>query len=189
MIVFRVRKQWYYSCHVLIFMVKTMVCSSLPSAFCTDCYSNLLYPYLLSVNTKNEEQEPMLLIVCSQCAMSDTNNVFVQPFWNSGSIIMLTLFIIILFLGLTKCNECSWNNGQIRLAWLKKPFVVHPSNVCNKWRWIIWRSWLAFQWVEKEKKLKVRVRKSLYATRHIWEWPLGWKTVKTFIDSENIHWH
>ena len=97
MIVFRVRKQWYYSCHVLICMVKTIVCSSLPSAFCTDCYSNLLYPYLLSVNAKNEEQEPMLLIVCSQCALSDPNNVFVQPFWNSGSIIMLTLFIIIIF--------------------------------------------------------------------------------------------
>ena len=127
---------------------------------------------------ERQEQEPMILIVCSQCAMSDPNNVFVQPFWNSGSIIMLTLFIIILFLGLTKRNECSWNNGQIRLAWLKKPFVVHPSNVCNKRRWIIWRSWLAFQWVEKEKKLKVKVRKSLYATRHIWEWPLGWKQWK-----------
>ena len=93
MIVFRVRKQWYYSCHVLICMVKTMVCSSLPSAFCTDCYSNLLYPYLLSVNTKNEEHALNSL----QSVCYEPNNVFVQPFWNSGSIIMLTLFIIIIF--------------------------------------------------------------------------------------------
>ena len=178
MIVFRVRKQWYYSCHVLICMVKTIVCSSLPSAFCTDCYSNLLYSYLLSVNTKNEEQEPMLLIVCSQCAMSDPHNVFVQPFFEQQWYHHAYIIYYYYFSGLTKCNECSWNNGQIRLAWLKKPFVVHPSNMCNKWRWIIWRSWLAFQWVEKEKKLKVKVRKSLYATRHIWEWPLGWKQWK-----------
>ena len=46
---------------------------------------------------EHQEQEPTILIVCSQCAMSDPNNVFVQPFWNSGSIIMLTLFIIIIF--------------------------------------------------------------------------------------------
>ena len=36
LIVFRVRKQWDYLCHILIGMVKTMVCSSLQSAFCTD---------------------------------------------------------------------------------------------------------------------------------------------------------
>ena len=119
MIVFRVRKQWYYSCHVLIFMVKTMVCSSLPSAFCTDCYSNLLYPYLLSVNTKNEEQEPMLLIVCSQCAMSDPHNVFVQPFWNSGGIIMLTLFIIIIFQDLPNAMNAAEITDKLGLHGLR----------------------------------------------------------------------
>ena len=35
-IVFRVRKQWDHCCLVLISMVKTMVCKSLQSAFCTD---------------------------------------------------------------------------------------------------------------------------------------------------------
>ena len=35
-IVFRVRKQWNYCCHVVICMVKTVVCSSLQSAFCID---------------------------------------------------------------------------------------------------------------------------------------------------------
>ena len=106
----------------------------------------------------------------SQCFCT----TFLEQQWYHHAYIIYYYYL----LGLTKCNECSWNNGQIRLAWLKKPFVVHPSNMCNKRRWIIWRSWLAFQWVEKEKKLKVKVRKSLHATRHIWEWPLGWKKWK-----------
>ena len=95
MIVFGVRKQWYYSCHVLICMVKTMVCSSLPSAFCTDCYSNQLYPYLLSVNTKNEEQEPMLLIVCSQCAMSLT--MFLCNLFGTAVVSLCLRYLLLFF--------------------------------------------------------------------------------------------
>ena len=41
--VFRLKKQWDYCFHVFMSMVKTMVCSSLQSAFCTDRFLFCLF--------------------------------------------------------------------------------------------------------------------------------------------------
>ena len=36
--------------------------------------------------------------------------------------------------GSSECNECCRDHGQARTAQSAEPELVHPSNLCHKWR-------------------------------------------------------
>ena len=61
------------------------------------------------------------------------------------------LYTICCLLGFTQCNECCRNYRQARVAQLEKSKLVHTGYLCNKWRWLIWRTWLAFKSVKESE--------------------------------------
>lgn len=90
-------------------------------------------------------------------------------------------------LGSAKCHECGGNNRQAGLAFTAKPQLVHPSDVCHQWWWLVWGTWLVVQPAEECQSLSLATMNMKQPTAPMqqpWEENFG---LQTHNHNGNVH--